>query len=40
MYEFEHLVWDTAGQEKYKNLPNQYFRGIHAILLVYDISDG
>lgn len=34
------LVWDTAGQEKYKTLPMQYFRGVQGILLVYDITDG
>lgn len=31
-------VWDTAGQEKYRTLPLQYYRGIQGILLVYDIS--
>jgi GTPase SAR1 family protein len=33
-------VWDTAGQEKYRTLPSQYFRGVQGILLVYDITCG
>ena len=32
-------VWDTAGQEKYKTIPTQYFRGVQGILFVYDITD-
>jgi GTPase SAR1 family protein len=34
-----YAVWDTAGQEKYKTIPTQYFRGVQGILLVYDITD-
>lgn len=32
-------MWDTAGQEKYRTLPSQYYRGIQGILLVYDLSN-
>jgi small GTP-binding protein len=32
-------VWDTAGQEKYRTLPSQYYRGIQGILLVYDLTN-
>jgi GTPase SAR1 family protein len=32
-------VWDTSGQEKYRTLPSQYFRGIQGVLLIYDISN-
>lgn len=32
-------VWDTAGQEKYKTIPSQYFKGVQGIILVYDITD-
>ena len=32
-------MWDTAGQEKYRTLPSQYYRGIQGILLVYDITN-
>lgn len=31
-------IWDTAGQERFKSIVNSYFRGTHAILLVYDIT--
>jgi len=40
MYTTLYLVWDTAGQEKYRTLPSQYYRGIQGILLVYDITNG
>ena len=33
------LVWDTCGQEKYRNVTRQYFRGTHAVLLVFDLTD-
>lgn len=32
-------MWDTAGQEKYKTIPSQYFKGVQGIILVYDVSD-
>lgn len=32
-------MWDTAGQEKYRTLPSQYYRGIQGILLVYDLTN-
>lgn len=31
-------IWDTAGQEKYHSVTPLYYRGAHAALLVYDIS--
>lgn len=31
-------VWDTAGQEKFTYMTSTYYRGSHAVLLVYDIS--
>lgn len=39
MYVFVYVVWDTAGQEKYKTIPSQYFKGVQGIILVYDVSD-
>ncbi|OMJ69518.1 hypothetical protein SteCoe_32748 [Stentor coeruleus] len=34
------VVWDTAGQEKYRGaLPKQLFKRIHGVLLVYDINN-
>ncbi|XP_054157068.1 ras-related protein Rab-5A-like [Oppia nitens] len=30
-------VWDTAGEEKYSNIVQIYYRGAHAVVAVYDI---
>jgi small GTP-binding protein len=32
-------VWDTAGQEKYRNVIPIYFKGAGIIVIVYDITD-
>jgi small GTP-binding protein len=32
-------VWDTAGQEQFHQITTSYYRGAHAIMVVYDISD-
>jgi len=32
-------IWDTAGQEKFKSLVPMYYKGAHAALVVYDITD-
>lgn len=32
-------IWDTAGQERYNSLAPMYYRGAHAALIVYDITD-
>ena len=32
-------IWDTAGQEKYRSLARNYYKGCHAAILVYDITD-
>ncbi|XP_069716725.1 ras-related protein Rab-17 isoform X1 [Phaenicophaeus curvirostris] len=32
-------IWDTAGQEKYHSVGHLYYRGAHAALLVYDITN-
>ena len=31
-------IWDTAGQECFKNVISSYFRGAHGILLIYDVT--
>jgi Ras-related protein Rab-18 len=36
--EYELLLWDTAGQEKFRSLTSSYYRGAHGIILVYDIT--
>ncbi len=32
-------IWDTAGQERFRTITSSYFRGSHAVLIVYDITD-
>ena len=31
-------LWDTAGQDKYRTIAKNYFKGSHGILLLYDIT--
>ncbi len=32
-------VWDTAGQERFQALTANYYRGAHAAVIVYDITN-
>jgi small GTP-binding protein len=32
-------IWDTCGQEKYKNLTKQYYKNSKGCILVFDITD-
>ena len=32
-------IWDTAGEERFKNITASYYRGGNGIILVYDITD-
>lgn len=32
-------MWDTAGQEKFRNITTAYYKGSQGVLLVYDICD-
>lgn len=32
-------IWDTAGQERFRAISNAYYRGAHAILIVFDMTD-
>ena len=34
------LLYDTAGQEKFRSLVPMYTRGANIILLVYDVTRG
>lgn len=31
--------WDTAGQEKFDNIVQSYYRGSHGIMLVFDVTN-
>jgi len=31
-------VWDTSGQERFRTITSGYYRGMHAIILVYDVT--
>ena len=33
------MVWDTAGQEKFKNLSNTFYKGALIIILAYSIDN-
>lgn len=32
-------VWDTAGQERFRSITGSYYRGSHAAIIVYDITN-
>jgi small GTP-binding protein len=32
-------IWDTAGQERFRSISRLYYRGAHACLLCYDITN-
>ncbi|KAI1500913.1 rab protein [Biscogniauxia marginata] len=32
-------IFDTAGQERFRTLSTSYYRGAHAVILVYDITN-
>ena len=31
-------IWDTAGQERYRTITSSYYRGAHAIAIVFDLT--
>ncbi len=33
------IIWDTAGQEKFRNIAKQYYQGADGVLLVFDVCD-
>ena len=33
-------IWDTAGQERFRSITSTYYRGAHAVIVVYDITNG
>ena len=32
-------IWDTAGQERFRTITTSCYKGAHAILIVFDITD-
>ena len=32
-------IWDTAGHERFRTITSSYYRGAHALMIVYDITD-
>ncbi|XP_012274939.1 ras-related protein Rab-37 isoform X2 [Orussus abietinus] len=32
-------IWDTAGQERFRSVTHAYYRGAHALLLLYDVTN-
>lgn len=32
-------LWDTTGQERFKKVVSQFFRGIHGAILVFDLTN-
>ena len=32
-------IWDPVGQERFKNIIPSYYKGVHGIMMVYDIND-
>lgn len=36
---YKFTIWDTAGQERFRAVVKNFYRGIHGIILVFDLSD-
>lgn len=32
-------IWDTCGQERFRNMDDSYYRDANGLLLVYDITN-
>ncbi|KAG7172833.1 Ras-related protein Rab-34-like 2 [Homarus americanus] len=36
---FNLQIWDTAGQERFKCIAASYYRGAHAVMVVFDVTN-
>ena len=32
-------IWDTAGQEKYQTITKTFYKGAHAVIVVFDLTN-
>ena len=32
-------IWDTAGQDRFRAITKNYFKGSHGIILIYDVTN-
>ena len=32
-------IWDTAGQQRFRNITKSFYKGAHGIILAYSITD-
>lgn len=31
-------IWDSAGHERFRNITESFFRGVHGVILVFDLA--